>query len=385
MQMLKLLSLRSIWLCFAILPYAVGQYQSAYEKCPVQCDPTFSSPAAWTYFYKLNELDSCDDVVLFQMNIYNDVDDLATHIYFRACTAATAKQSPRRLRRQDLSFNDTSEVPAALELVQSGARTASDASAQAAEAAVTALQSYLQQSRDRTLTAFARSSNVVAGLFAGSQIDSVSAASAIAQYRSRISSSDLPQQFIAQACRSSTSNETISPQFFGIVVNGDGNVGSTQRALRSWSDAECMTGDATLGLENVEIDLISGNEISISPDAPMDDDSATSLSQFVRRQTGTCRFTQVQAGDGCWAVSERCGITVDQLESFNGGGDFCDTLKLDQYVCCSSGSLPDFSPQPGSDGACFAYTVQADDFCASIAEAHQMTVEDIENRNNQTW
>lgn len=388
MDAIKLLSLRAILLFLAILPYATGQFQSAYENCPIQCDSSFSSPAAWTYYYKLNELDSCDGVVLFQMNIYNDLDDPITHVYYRACTAAAAAtQAERRFRRQVLALNDTVEAPAALELVQSGARVGSDGTTQSAAAAVTALQGFLQQSGDRTLATFARSGDVVAGMFAGSQIERTSAASVLDEYRSRISAYDLPRQLVAQACRSSTSNETISSQFFGVIVSTDGNVGSTQRALRSWSDAECLSGDASGGWENVEVDLISAAEIPVTPAqaGSVDDDDENAPSQLVERQSNTCSFTQVQAGDGCYAVSERCGITISELESFNGGGDFCNTLKVDQYVCCSSGSLPDFSPQPNEDGSCFAYTVQTGDFCASIAESYQMTTEDIESRNDQTW
>ncbi|KAI1108458.1 class 5 chitinase 1 [Nemania sp. NC0429] len=38
-----------------------------------------------------------------------------------------------------------------------------------------------------------------------------------------------------------------------------------------------------------------------------------------------------------------------------------------------------------TDGNCYAYTVMAQDTCASIAEAHQMKVSGIEDNNNQTW
>ena len=385
MDINKILSLRAMFLFVAILPYAVGQFQSAYENCPVQCDPTFSSPDAWTYYYKLDDLDKCDSVVLFQMNIYNDIDDPTTHVYYRACTAAAATQPRVKQRRQALALNDTIETPAALEVVQSGARTGSGGSSQSAGAAVTALQRYPQQSSDQTVAVFAKSGDVVAGVFAGSQIDRASAALALDQYKSRISAFALPQQLMAQTCGSSTSNETISPQFFGIVANADGSVGSTQRALRSWSDADCLAGDTSDGLEDVEIDLTSAADISITPATAGDQDNPDTLSRLVERQSGTCEFTQVQAGDGCYAISERCGVTISEVESFNGGGDFCNTLKVDQYVCCSSGSLPDFSPQPNDDGSCFAYTVQPDDFCSKIAEAHQMTIEDIESRNDETW
>ncbi|KAI0430580.1 hypothetical protein F5Y09DRAFT_307300 [Xylaria sp. FL1042] len=98
----------------------------------------------------------------------------------------------------------------------------------------------------------------------------------------------------------------------------------------------------------------------------------------------TCKYIQVQSGDECLALTQRCGITETELESYNGGASFCNSINIGQSVCCSSGSLPDVSPQP-TDGNCYAYTVMAQDTCATIAEVHQMNVSGIEDNNNQTW
>jgi chitinase len=43
------------------------------------------------------------------------------------------------------------------------------------------------------------------------------------------------------------------------------------------------------------------------------------------------------------------------------------------------------TPQQNPDGSCRAYTIVANDYCAAIAEAHQMTVQDVVSRNRQTW
>ncbi|KAL1966730.1 hypothetical protein VTN77DRAFT_3927 [Rasamsonia byssochlamydoides] len=63
----------------------------------------------------------------------------------------------------------------------------------------------------------------------------------------------------------------------------------------------------------------------------------------------------------------------------------CSDLQIGQYVCCSSGSLPDFAPQPYSNGTCYTYTVQSGDTCSAIAATYQMEVSVIENSNNNTW
>lgn len=369
---------------FIFASISLAQFQSAYENCPIACDPADSDPTSWTYYYALNELDSCHDTVIFQMNLYNAVDDPATHVYYRACTAS--QQNPtRRVRRQILSFNDTVEAPAPVQLVQSGP-SGSSSNVGAAQAALRAIQSYLLQAAMGTSTLFARSGGVVAGMYAGSQINKTDAAGVLAQVREEISREYLPGQLVAQACGSGSalSNETISPQFFGVIVDAKGEVAAVQTALRSWNDAQCLSGSRNDAFKDVFVKLVSGSDISIAPE-PRFDSFTPDGSGLATRQSDTCRYTQVQSGDGCFAVSERCGITISELESYNGGENFCSTLQVDQYVCCSPGSLPDFSPQPGGDGSCFAYTVNEGDNCADIATRNQMTVADIENRNSQTW
>lgn len=100
----------------------------------------------------------------------------------------------------------------------------------------------------------------------------------------------------------------------------------------------------------------------------------------------TCQsFLQVQPGDGCWSLAQRCGVSQQDLTRFNPNANFCNTLIPEQYVCCSEGTLPDFSPKPNSNGDCFAYTVQAGDYCASIGAGHKMDWTKIDQYNKQTW
>jgi chitinase len=101
--------------------------------------------------------------------------------------------------------------------------------------------------------------------------------------------------------------------------------------------------------------------------------------------SNTCSYLQAQAGSGCWSLAQQCNITLDQLSQYNTATNFCDTIQVGQYVCCSAGFLPDFSPQPSSDGSCYTYVVQSGDTCGSIAQANQMNADKITNVNNQTW
>lgn len=98
--------------------------------------------------------------------------------------------------------------------------------------------------------------------------------------------------------------------------------------------------------------------------------------------SGVCSYIQVQEGEGCWALADRCGITQDELITYNPADDFCDTLQQDQYVCCTEGSL---APQPDNNGNCYVYIVQADDLCDTIAKANRMLASDIPDYNSLTW
>lgn len=99
----------------------------------------------------------------------------------------------------------------------------------------------------------------------------------------------------------------------------------------------------------------------------------------------TCAYIQAQADDGCWALAQRCGISEGDLAKYNPGANFCNNIFRDQYVCCSEGSLPDFSPKPDDDGNCFVYTINDGDTCYDIAKANKMDADKIPGYNNFTW
>lgn len=71
--------------------------------------------------------------------------------------------------------------------------------------------------------------------------------------------------------------------------------------------------------------------------------------------------------------------------NYNPQPNLCSTLQPGQHVCCTSGTLPNYAPQPNSDGSCSAYNVVAGDTCSQIAASHSITIANIENWNSQTW
>ncbi|KAJ5901127.1 glycoside hydrolase [Penicillium tannophilum] len=112
------------------------------------------------------------------------------------------------------------------------------------------------------------------------------------------------------------------------------------------------------------------------------------LASLASRTVGsTCKYIKANANDGCYNLAQRCDITQAKLTEYNkaSGSSFCKSIEVGDYVCCSAGSLPDFSPKKNADGSCHSYTVQKDDTCSSIESAKQMKKDTIKTYNNDTW
>ncbi|CAG8003003.1 unnamed protein product [Penicillium nalgiovense] len=100
---------------------------------------------------------------------------------------------------------------------------------------------------------------------------------------------------------------------------------------------------------------------------------------------GECETEKVQDGDSCAAIATRCGISGADFTKYNSAKGFCSKLKPGQHVCCSSGTLPDFSPKPNKDGSCATTTVGDGESCSTIAAANSLTLKDIDDFNQKTW
>ena len=111
---------------------------------------------------------------------------------------------------------------------------------------------------------------------------------------------------------------------------------------------------------------------------------ATLLSSLLARDV--CRQIDAKAGDGCWSLAKACGISQEDLVKFNPEPFSCDKIEVGTAICCSAGTLPDFSPQKQADGRCASYTVKGKDTCSSIGTAHKLKDwHKIDSFNGQTW
>lgn len=99
-----------------------------------------------------------------------------------------------------------------------------------------------------------------------------------------------------------------------------------------------------------------------------------------------CSTVQVKSGDSCASLAAECGLSASTFYQYNPQSDLCSTLQPGQHVCCTSGSLPNYAPQPNANGSCASYLVVTGDSCAQLAVTYNpLTVAEIESYNNNTW
>lgn len=75
--------------------------------CPQLCSIAGPNPSQWRYYHDKNALRRCNEITIFQMNLYNAVADPKTHALYRACTASRTEMSSRSPveKRQFLAFD----------------------------------------------------------------------------------------------------------------------------------------------------------------------------------------------------------------------------------------------------------------------------------------
>ncbi|KAF4200743.1 hypothetical protein CNMCM8927_002563 [Aspergillus lentulus] len=140
----------------------------------------------------------------------------------------------------------------------------------------------------------------------------------------------------AQACE----NGNKTAQTLGVFADATGNLASVLNALRVWNKGLCLTGaDNQQVWSNTPINVLKRH-------AAVKSDNTTIAARFKTKllPRDTCTYVQAIANDGCWSLAQRCNITQAELRQYNSDRNFCNNITVGEYVCCSPGSLPGFSP-----------------------------------------
>lgn len=324
------------------LPQVHGIYENAFgqypDPCPKACSEVGPDPINWTRIPRIDGLEYCDEPLLFEINVQNDLNGEGAKAPLRACSQAESVTKPDLDARQDgplisIANNcgaDVEKRTLNAQATSSGdSLSARDLSAKHLDAAVGQLLSYLERAATCGATIFfAKAGNVVAGLYSGAEIQHESSISVLKTFKDHVANGDR----MLQLCEAGTS----AARTLGVVVGTLEGLVDVQSAVKAWTNNECVKPGTEESSEPVKVEMaVLVSSVAASTDSS---DAATTAS---RHKRALCRDIQVVSGDSCASLASRCGISGFNFEKFNPKTNLCSTLKPKQYVCCTEGDLPD--------------------------------------------
>ncbi|RDW93971.1 uncharacterized protein DSM5745_01293 [Aspergillus mulundensis] len=376
--------------------------------CPQSCTVLGADPANWTLIHDMNILDRCKEPTLFAFNIQSEL-SVATPMascslleeYPKRATTKSAKMTWASVDTEDIDAVDqhledsgtcgatVKTIDAVLESGNVGGVILESNSTKSAIAAVENLASYMADASScGTTILFSKFGDSVAAMYAGADVLQSGVGDTLKQFGQYVfiifsfllaRPCTSPDEIIdgsqaVQIC-DATSQQARTVGLF--IASSVDKLGDAQRALQTWASGECVT------LADSKSSKTSLGALEAAHKSKRS--SLASLFSIPLAPRADCRTIQVVSGDSCGALASRCGISGADFTKYNSQKNLCATLKPKQYVCCSSGSLPDMRPKPQADGTCATYTVQDNDNCAGIAAEFSLTTKDIETFNKATW
>ncbi len=246
---------------------------------------------------------------------------------------------------------------------------------------------------NRAAIVFGLFNHVTIGVYLGKSLQGKAIGEgALKSFTDTISTADALRGRAMQLCGSGRDADHV----FGIITAVNSTFAAVQNALQLWSKAKCLDGfsktsnitDSVIVTAPPWVPILNSTDVNqhLGPNStnPMRKAVEATRSLEIARR-GYCTTVQVVSGDGCISLASKCGISGNAFMSYNTQANFCSTLQPGQHVCCSAGIIPDFQPQPNSDGSHATYTTVAGDSCYAIAAANSLTTADLESFNQNSW
>ncbi|KAJ9244152.1 CAZyme family GH18 [Paecilomyces variotii] len=374
-------------------PYIASQWNA----CPSTCESANLND--WDLYSNLRVLKSCNEPMLLNLVVSNptgttdsslrqplyacstaNVDNLATSKTASASSASARRYSTKNVQMETAwRGDDTSQYSSH------------------AEVAAQLVQSHLNAPASQNATiAMGYSNGVVVGAFIGSNMEKANGEnkSLLNSFLTKLRQGELNKSGVMmQVCDS----DRTAAYTLGVVAEANADyaqaLGAVREALATWNTGKCVSGYSGTSTSKISVsEAEEDDEDDITPPR-----NGTSAHVHVHRRShgkrllsekhrrATCTAIRVNDGDSCSTLATRCGISPADFTKYNPSSTLCSSLLAGQHVCCSAGTLPDYSPQPNADGTCASYTVQNNDWCSKIAAANSITVDDIEDWNEKSW
>jgi chitinase len=348
--------------------------------CPSSCSAAGADSSHWFAYHDVGRLNQCNETMLVDFSLLSELNDPGFSNKILACTADLNTSSGTASKNTTCPQNGVNnvQVTSSMQMVSSGA--SSDANLAAVADTLAQLQaSYgLSEPSCNETIRYAYSKNAAVGVYVGSKLASQDVLNSVFDQLSATLNSDggVPESVAVQLCEDRSSRYSL-----GVFISTQADLSAAQHAVQTWKNGSCLA--------TMEKAVPAWHNITFLAPSLGQNGTATSGNATLATRTlsarGTCTTLQVHSGDTCSSLATECGITAAQFTQYNPAANECSTLAVGEYVCCSSGTLPDNTPKPDSAGNCFSYLVVSGDTCSAIAASHDITVDEINSWNTQTW
>lgn len=361
-----------------------AQPLEALKSCPISCRT--AGDDSWFLFPDASQLASCNETMLLNIAVQaaEEKHNNETPTVIRACTADY--DTSRTMRVAFVPNSTKASLCVTANKVLDEGSVYMHQPGKLGEFLVEHLMSAGRQvknylaSQEPSCTnnamAFGYSQSAAIGLFAGAEVHQHGVtADVLDKFLEYAQDKSISSSTVVQLCGAEGRGADYS---IGIVSSSTKNLDFVQEAVKTWADGKCVS-QADTGEDWMTVTLrvpVPVEELSLpnnstgngtassNQSTPRDIDVSTGFSRLLPR--ADCKFTTVQAGEGCSAVAQRCGISQTQLQNLN-RANLCNSLVRDERVCCSSGTLPSTLPPGNSDGICKIRQVVQGDDCGSLA------------------
>ncbi|ERS96515.1 hypothetical protein HMPREF1624_06719 [Sporothrix schenckii ATCC 58251] len=392
---------------FGLRMPASPKYKSRSGNCPTSCALVGPDPANWPVYKNTAQLDKCTETIFYHMSLSDNVDDSTLSHRIYACAsygsfkAAGAASSTMRVKQTLDNATFTvghwdENAPAGVDL--------RDLSKQVRRFLTSGFMATPGNSSSSYATAgnqpqvlFAQTSGGTVGLYVGKAIQSLSSVTgALKSLEQSLTATNETTGTVAlELCGTHYDADHI----IGFMATSNTSFAPVQQVLQSWSKASCIDYNSTQTFTSpvsftTPLVIPTTNSTGASNSTVVARDlhghshhhsrSPAHAHAFLTPRAD-CTTVQVVYGDTCGTLATKCGISAADFTKYNPSSTLCSKLAPGQHVCCSSGTLPSFAPKPNSDGSCYSYTVVANDNCADLAAAYDLTNDLIESFNNETW
>ncbi|OIW30765.1 hypothetical protein CONLIGDRAFT_614022 [Coniochaeta ligniaria NRRL 30616] len=358
------------------------------NACPELCSVSGPTPTNWTAYGNLDQVAHCEETVFYYFSIHDAVDNSSMQHRIYACTSYGAPQKPGVVAPAETPAVQTLNN-ASFTVGRWNEHAPGGVDLRALSKQMRLMLGAGYTTDDKTsLVLFAQTVSGTAGLYLGKSVHIQSTASdALVAWENALwASNNTGGSAAMQLCDKGYDADHV----FGFIATSNTSFTPVQQALQSWANATCLTFDTT---QNVTSTAAFTVPLVLTSNSTMNATNTTYQASTARRglryssleRRASCTTVQVASGDGCGQLAAKCGISASDFTKYNPSSTLCSSLVPGQHVCCSVGTLPDFSPKPNADGSCATYTIVADDTCSGLAATYALKTTDIQSFNNNTW